>query len=124
MKIYCLKCNAANEYTDIKPKFCGFCQHPFDSISSTLPSKSIKLELSDEDEECVYRDFNVKKIEIEPISKNLRPQQTFADVILEAPSNKKDIVRRPKPKKTSRRKFLEDWATELTNKTSREIGGE
>jgi len=141
MKAYCLNCNSPTEYSDIKPKFCAYCQHPFESYSEASPprNKRIKeraeaLEFDNEGEEDFEDDqydrrssksnFGVKKIEIEPIDENFGRVESLAEVVMQRPSSSSVSPRRKKvSKKVSMKQFQKEWASELTDRKSKEIGG-
>ena len=80
MKIYCLKCYEYNEYSEIKPKFCGSCGNPFSNVSlsalkqSTLtpPRKAVispvKLQNSDIDDGDDELDNSRSSVNLDNIS--------------------------------------------------------
>lgn len=130
MKIYCMECNAPSEYSDIKPKFCSSCGEPFNKTSQAkiihkLPQRKKRREIEEDDEydegDELNTSFNIGKIEIEPLRGNLHGVEKFEEIITQSPV---DSPRKPNKQKTkiSKKQFEKLWASELTDKTSKEIG--
>jgi|ERR1017187_8212056 hypothetical protein len=94
MEIYCVSCGKGTEYSESKPKFCGFCAKPFagtvlaNIINNESKKYVAKIELEEDgikitnDEENSHFDPNsFKKVEIEDISFNLRgDREKFQDI--------------------------------------------
>ena len=141
MKIYCLKCYEYNEYSEIKPKFCGSCGNPFSNVSlsalkqSTLipPRKAAvsptilqKSVTDDDDDELDDTGSSVNLSNISPFKNeanfNLRSNETLGSLALDNGS-KSNIVRQ-KGKEVSKKEFEKNWSEELNKKGSSNVGGE
>lgn len=116
MKLYCQDCGAVNEYSGVKPNFCGSCGTPFtlDAAKAKLKKqKKPRIDSHDEDEEEVTRVPDLEGLKYEILHKPIARRQRLTDIAATSPRNMLSPPREKRYKrKPSRKKILSDFSSE------------
>lgn len=116
MKIYCQNCGSAMSYTSQKPNFCQGCGQSLGSVSKPEQTKEVENSAATE----VTENFeipNMDKLDIE--IEIYKPNMTIGQLS----ENPQMGFSRDKPKRQSRKKFLEQWKNEAGGNPHRDFGG-
>ena len=108
MRLYCSQCGAMSEFAATKPKFCHKCGQSFGVVSEATektPSAPIEQDLTPEEEIP-----NIAGLEVD-ISSDTHFQHSFGALMGTSEGLENQLPKR-KTKKTSRKKFLEDFKKE------------
>ena len=109
MKIYCQKCGSATPYTSQKPNFCQGCGESLGSVKKPEQAKAgespVAMETVETEEES-FETPNMDKLDVE--IEIYKPNITIGQLA----NNPQMGFSRDKPKKQSRKNFLEQWKNE------------
>lgn len=109
LRIFCQNCGSKHEYTDLKPIFCCQCSASFDSSAPkpTLKPKVVISQTNDDDEDDGGEEVpEIEKLDVEVEVR--RRKQTIADIV----GTPKQEITREKPKKLTKKQFLEEFRRE------------
>lgn len=105
MKIYCQECGSAMSYVSQKPNFCQGCGQSLGSVKKPEQTKEVESSVAVEDVEN-FELPNIDKLDVE--IEVYKPNITIGQLA----DNPQMGFSRDRPKKQSRKNFLEQWKNE------------
>ncbi len=140
-KIYCLKCNFANEHGPVKPNFCGKCGKPFiDSAAATItkptftPTISRNRHQEPPEDDIEYPEDaisvpNIDKIEFNLGLSNFRPNRESGKDVFNSgsPSEAHEVlskkpVKGNKNSKVNKKQIQQEIAEQFKSQLGRKQG--